>query len=45
MLRAFIERRLRAAWQRRGVLARLLWPLSRLYGALAAHRRRRYLSG
>lgn len=45
MLRALIERRLRAAWQRRGVLARLLWPLSRLYGALAAHRRRRYLSG
>ncbi|MDO5289838.1 MAG: tetraacyldisaccharide 4'-kinase [Pseudomonadota bacterium] len=36
MLRAFVEHRLRAAWQRRGPLARLLWPLSRLYGALAA---------
>lgn len=36
MLRAFIEHRLRAAWQRRGPLARLLWPLSRLYGALSA---------
>ncbi len=36
MLRAFVEHRLRTAWQRRGLLARLLWPLSRLYGALAA---------
>ena len=39
MLRAFIEHRLRAAWQRRGPLAVLLWPLSRLYGALAARQR------
>ena len=39
MLRAFIEQRLRAAWQRRGPLAMLLWPLSRLYGALAARQR------
>ena len=40
MPRAFIEHRLRAAWMRRGPLAVLLWPLSRLYGALAAHQRR-----
>ena len=39
MLRALIEHRLRAAWQRRGPLAVLLWPLSRLYGALAARQR------
>ena len=45
MLRAFLEHRLRAAWQRRGALARLLWPLSWLYGALAARRRPRYQSG
>ena len=45
MLRAFLEHRLRAAWQRRGALAWLLWPLSRLYGALAARQRGRYLSG
>lgn len=31
---------LRRTWQRRGALARLLWPLSQLYGALAAHQRR-----
>lgn len=40
MPRAFIEHRLRAAWMQRGPLAVLLWPLSRLYGALAAHQRR-----
>ena len=45
MLRAFLEHRLRAAWQRRGALAWLLWPLSRLYGALAARQRGRYLGG
>jgi tetraacyldisaccharide 4'-kinase len=39
MLRPFLEHRLRAAWTRRGPLAVLLWPLSRLYGALAARRR------
>ncbi|QTD44711.1 tetraacyldisaccharide 4'-kinase [Ottowia testudinis] len=39
MLRALLEHRLRAAWTRRGPLAVLLWPLSRLYGALAARRR------
>ena len=31
---------LRRTWQRRGALARLLWPLSLLYGALAARQRR-----
>ena len=41
MPRAFIEHRLRAAWQRRGTVAVLLWPLSRLYGALAARQRGR----
>ena len=40
MPRAFIEHRLRAAWTRRGPLAVLLWPLSRLYGALALRQRR-----
>ncbi|MEG3000265.1 MAG: tetraacyldisaccharide 4'-kinase [Comamonas sp.] len=32
---------LRRTWQRRGALAWALWPLSLLYGALAAHQRRR----
>ena len=40
MPRAFIEHRLRAAWTRRGPLAVLLWPLSRLYSALALRQRR-----
>ncbi len=39
MLRAFIEHRLRAAWTRRGPLTALLWPLSRVYGALSARQR------
>lgn len=34
-----LERMLLAAWTRRGPLAWLLWPLSLLYGALAALRR------
>ncbi|MDM0023490.1 tetraacyldisaccharide 4'-kinase [Variovorax saccharolyticus] len=33
------------AWLQRGVLARLLWPLSLLYGGLAALRRTLYLLG
>ena len=45
MLRAFIEHRLRATWMRRGPLAALLWPLSRLYGALAGRERAAYQSG
>jgi tetraacyldisaccharide 4'-kinase len=36
---------LRQAWLQRGVTARLLWPLSLLFGALAALRRTLYRSG
>ncbi|MFT4268764.1 MAG: tetraacyldisaccharide 4'-kinase [Xenophilus sp.] len=36
---------LQRAWTRRGPLARLLWPLSRLFGALAALRRTAYGRG
>ncbi|MCG2585548.1 tetraacyldisaccharide 4'-kinase [Massilia sp. TS11] len=32
-------------WQRRGPLARALWPLAQLFGALAAARRARYADG
>ena len=45
MSRIPLEHRLRAAWQRRGPLAVVLWPLSRLYGALAARERAAYSSG
>ena len=37
--------RLRRAWQRRGPLALLLWPLSQVLGALAALRRALYRYG
>lgn len=37
--------RLRRAWQHRGPLARALWPLSLLYGALTALRRALYRAG
>lgn len=37
------EHRLRAAWQQRGPLACALWPLSTLFGALAALQRRAQL--
>ncbi|MFV0681328.1 tetraacyldisaccharide 4'-kinase [Ottowia sp.] len=36
---ALLEHRLRQAWTQRGPLARALWPLSPLYGALAARQR------
>lgn len=36
---------LQRAWLRRGVLARLLWPLSLLFGGLAGLRRAAYRSG
>ncbi|MGN6390061.1 MAG: tetraacyldisaccharide 4'-kinase [Burkholderiaceae bacterium] len=36
---------LAAVWRRRGIAARALHPLSLLYGAVAASRRKRYLSG
>lgn len=39
------QQRLTRAWTHRGWLAWLLWPLSLLYGALAALRRRLYLLG
>ncbi|MFT4194993.1 tetraacyldisaccharide 4'-kinase, partial [Ottowia sp.] len=45
MRRGALEHRLRAAWQRRGPLACGLWPLSLLYGALAALRRAAYRRG
>ncbi|MDO5692853.1 MAG: tetraacyldisaccharide 4'-kinase [Pseudomonadota bacterium] len=45
MFRAVIEHHLRAAWMRRGPLAALLWPLSRLYGRLAARQRKAFTSG
>lgn len=45
MPRSLLEHRLRAAWTRRGPLATLLWPLSRLYGALAARERAAYRRG
>ena len=45
MPRAFLEHRLRAAWARRGPLAVLLWPLSRLYGLLSARERAAYARG
>ncbi len=38
-------RALQRAWLRRGALARLLWPLSLLFGALASLRRLAYGSG
>jgi tetraacyldisaccharide 4'-kinase len=40
-----LESVLSAAWQRRGLLACLLWPLSLLFGLAAALRRRLYAAG
>ena len=42
---SFLETYLPRIWQTRGVIAALLWPLSRLYGIAAAMRRRRYRTG
>ena len=42
-MRARLENALHAAWRRRGILSRLMWPLSRLYGAATARRRDGYL--
>ena len=39
------QRRLQQSWQRRGLLSRLLWPLSRLLGALVRWRQGLYRSG
>lgn len=43
MSRSGAEAAWQAVWMQRGWRARLLWPLSRLYGALAAARRRQFL--
>ncbi|MBT9508449.1 tetraacyldisaccharide 4'-kinase [Rhodoferax sp.] len=40
-----LQRHLVSAWTRRGPLAYLLWPISLIYGALAALRQALYLSG
>ena len=40
-----LERRVEAAWQARGGLARLLWPLSLLYRAVVAGRRALFALG
>lgn len=40
-----MARALQRAWLRRGALARLLWPLSLVFGALAGLRRGAYRSG
>lgn len=40
-----LERALLQAWTRRGLLARLLWPLSLLYGLIFALRRALYQQG
>ncbi|MEC5216585.1 tetraacyldisaccharide 4'-kinase [Actimicrobium sp. GrIS 1.19] len=42
---ATLESLLLRAWQRRGVLACMLWPLSLLFGALGAMQRNGYRSG
>ncbi len=44
-VRASLENLLSREWQRRGVLAHLLWPLSLLFGALVALRRWLYAVG
>lgn len=45
MSRSDAPARWQAIWADRGWRARLLWPLSLLYGALANIRRRRFISG
>ena len=40
-----LSSRLLQAWQRRGPLAALLWPVSQLYGALLGLRRLAYQTG
>lgn len=45
MTRPDAEARWQAIWARRGWKARLLWPLSQIYRALAGWRRRRYVQG
>ncbi|MFP8777934.1 tetraacyldisaccharide 4'-kinase [Hydrogenophaga sp. RWCD_12] len=45
MSRSDAPARWQAIWAGRGWRARLLWPLSQVYGLLSAWRRRRYLNG
>lgn len=45
MTRPDAEARWQAIWAQRGWKARLLWPLSQIYRALIAWRRRRYAQG
>lgn len=45
MSRSDAPARWQAIWARRGWRARLLWPLSQVYGLLNALRRHRYLNG
>ena len=45
MSRSDAQARWQAIWAGRGWLARLLWPLSRLYGVLQGRRRRRFARG
>ena len=45
MSRSGVPARWQSIWAGRGWRARLLWPLSLLYGALAGVRRRRFISG
>lgn len=45
MTGAALQRTLTSAWTRRGLLAWLLWPISLIFGALAALRRGLYRAG
>lgn len=44
-LRAALEHRLRAAWNRRGATARVLWPLAQLNAFAVARHKSQYQSG
>lgn len=44
-LHAVLEHRLRAAWNRRGVTARVLWPLAQLNALAVARHKSQYQSG
>ena len=41
-MRAHLERALHKAWNKNGLFSYVMWPLSRLYGAIAAARKARY---
>lgn len=42
-MRGRLETALHAAWRKNSVFSRVMWPLSRLYGAIVDSRRARYL--